>query len=75
MSTSKASAQNKKAWEHRAYEYWVKSCGEPKDLASTILKDPVVQLKKHRSLFQNIPAKRLPIYVGQMVERQCPLPY
>ena len=58
MSISEARDQNKKAWEHRAYEFWNKSYGTPKDLAKRILENPAAQLKKHKPYFENMTEKK-----------------
>lgn len=73
MSTSEASVQNKKAWEHRAYEFWVKSFGQPNDLASRILKDPEAQLKKHSVFFKNITGKKIANLCGSNGRKAVPL--
>lgn len=73
MNTSKASVQNKKAWEHRAYEFWVKRFGQPNDLACRILKNPEAQLKKHRSFFKNITGKKIANLCGSNGRKAVPL--
>lgn len=45
------SFKNKKAWEHRAYEFWIKRDGTPKEKANKIIKDPLSCLKKHSGEF------------------------
>jgi len=51
---NKQSEKNKKAWEYRAYEYWVKNDGLPEECAEFIRKDPMARLKKHGKYFCNI---------------------
>lgn len=55
----KASQQNKAAWEYRAYEYLVKSNGEPSEYARVILEDPAGKLKKHYKYFKAIEGKKI----------------
>lgn len=48
------SAINKKAWEYRAYEAWVKSNGLPEERAKVIMENPMAILKQHGKYFTNI---------------------
>ena len=48
------SAKNKKAWEYRAYEYWLKSSGLPEECAKTIKENPMARLKQHGKYFRDI---------------------
>lgn len=48
------SAKNKKAWEYRAYESWVKSSGLPEERAKVIMENPMARLKQHGKYFSNI---------------------
>lgn len=48
------SENNKKAWEYRAYENWIKNDGLPEERAKIIMKDPMARLKKHGKYFCNI---------------------
>ena len=45
---------NKKAWEYRAYEYWLKNYGLPEVRAKIIMEDPIARLKNHGKYFQNV---------------------
>lgn len=51
---SKVSDINKKAWEYRAYEYWLRCNGSPQHCADYIKSDPMLRLKNHRIYFQNV---------------------
>lgn len=73
MSISEARDQNKKAWEHRAYEFWNKSYGTPKDLAKRILENPAAQLKKHKPYFENIIEKKIANLCGSNGRKAVPL--
>lgn len=46
------SAQNKKAWEYRAYEYWNNK--SPFDTAEFIKNEPIARLRYHQKYFQNV---------------------
>lgn len=73
MSISEARDQNKKAWEYRVYEFWYMKYGTPMELAKQILKDPVVQLKKHKPYFENIKGKRIANLCGSNGRKAVPL--
>lgn len=47
------SAQNKKAWEYRAYEFWNRQ-GSPSDVAEFIKNKPIARLRYHQKYFQNV---------------------
>jgi 2-polyprenyl-3-methyl-5-hydroxy-6-metoxy-1,4-benzoquinol methylase len=53
------SAINKKAWEYRAYEYWLKRDGLPEECAKTIMENPIAKLKQHGRYFQNVNGLRI----------------
>jgi SAM-dependent methyltransferase len=48
------SAINKKAWEYRAYEFWLKNEGLPEERAKIIMENPMARLKEHGKYFINI---------------------
>lgn len=48
------SEKNKKVWEYRAYEYWLKNDGLPEERAKIIMENPIARLKKHSKYFQDI---------------------
>lgn len=73
MSISEARDQNKKAWEHRAYEFWSKSYGTPKDFAQRILENPAAQLKKHKPYFENVIEKKIANLCGSNGRKAVPL--
>ncbi|WP_413306126.1 methyltransferase domain-containing protein [Bacillus sp. 1P10SD] len=70
---NKQSAQNKKAWEHRAYEFWTKRFGTPKNLAKQILGNPEAHLKKHKIYFDNIEGKKIANLCGSNGRKAVPL--
>lgn len=47
------SLQNKKAWEHRAYDFWI-SQGSPSEIAAYIKSNPIARLRLHQKYFQNV---------------------
>ena len=51
---NKQSEINKKAWEYRAYEYWLKNDGLPEERAKIIMENPMARLKQHGKYFSNI---------------------
>ncbi|KOY80261.1 class I SAM-dependent methyltransferase [Lysinibacillus sp. FSL H8-0500] len=67
------SIKNKKAWEYRAYEFWNKSNGTPKDLAIQILENPRACLKKHKQYFEHIEGKRIANICGSNGRKAVPL--
>lgn len=67
------SSQNKKAWEYRAYEFWNKRDGTPETKAKIILKNPELQLKKHKEFFQNIKGKKIANLCGSNGRKAVPL--
>ncbi|OMF65361.1 methyltransferase domain-containing protein [Paenibacillus sp. FSL R5-0766] len=67
------SAKNKVAWEHRAYEFWNKRDGSPKEKAQQILANPLVQLKKHKQYFEQIAGKRIANLCGSNGRKAVPI--
>jgi 2-polyprenyl-3-methyl-5-hydroxy-6-metoxy-1,4-benzoquinol methylase len=70
---NKQSAQNKIAWEHRAYEFWTKNYGTPPELAQQILKDPAAHLKKHHPYFKEVNGKKIANLCGSNGRKAVPL--
>lgn len=50
---------NEKAWSHKAYDYWIKDLGSPKDIAHDILNDPKKYLRRHLEFFGDIANKKI----------------
>lgn len=46
-------AQNKKAWEYTAYDFWLKAEGQPTDFAGKIKQDPIGHLRKFTAYFDS----------------------
>ncbi|MDR0897455.1 MAG: class I SAM-dependent methyltransferase [Oscillospiraceae bacterium] len=51
--------QNKAAWQHRAYEYFVRTYGEPAEEAARIRSDPMHTLRLHRPYLPDISGLRI----------------
>ncbi|GIP29384.1 S-adenosylmethionine-dependent methyltransferase [Paenibacillus sp. J23TS9] len=67
------SQKNKKAWEHRAYEFWHKRDGSPKEKATQILENPIANLKKHKHLFEQVEGKKVANLCGSNGRKAVPL--
>ena len=73
MSISEAGEQNKRAWEHRAYEFWNRRYGKPEDLAVRLIENPLEQLKKHKAYFDDIAGKKIANLCGSNGRKAIPL--
>ncbi|MCM2982961.1 class I SAM-dependent methyltransferase [Niallia circulans] len=67
------SATNKAAWEYRAYEFWIKRDGHPKEKAKEIRKNPRACLKKHQAFLENVENKRIANLCGSNGRKAVPL--
>lgn len=67
------STKNKMAWEFRAYEFWNKRDGSPKDKANKILENPKACLKKHKQYFDHIEGKKIANLCGSNGRKAVPL--
>ena len=67
------SATNKVAWEYRAYEFWVKRDGHPKEKAQEIMKNPRASLKKHQALLAQVEGKKIANLCGSNGRKAVPL--
>jgi len=67
------SKQNKRAWEYRAYEFWVKRHGLPEEKAKELLKDPLSSLKKHKQYFEHIEGMKIANLCGSNGRKAVPL--
>ncbi len=61
------------AWEFRAYEFWNKRDGSPKDKANKILENPKACLKKHKQYFDHIEGKKIANLCGSNGRKAVPL--
>ncbi|MEK5055448.1 SAM-dependent methyltransferase [Niallia circulans] len=67
------SATNKAAWEYRAYEFWIKRDGHPKEKAKEIRKNPRACLKKHQAFLENVENKKIANLCGSNGRKAVPL--
>lgn len=67
------SQQNKKAWEYRAYEFWLQRCGTPSEYANQIRSNPLARLKKHKHHFEQVEGKRIANLCGSNGRKAVPL--
>lgn len=67
------SAQNKKAWEYNAYDFWVMEAGRPEDRAKKILNDPLGALKKYGAYFDALETIRVANICGSCGKKAVPL--
>jgi 2-polyprenyl-3-methyl-5-hydroxy-6-metoxy-1,4-benzoquinol methylase len=67
------SAANKKAWEHRTYEFWSNRDGAPMDKANKILQNPKACLKNHQEYFKDIEGKKIANLCGSNGRKAVPL--
>jgi 2-polyprenyl-3-methyl-5-hydroxy-6-metoxy-1,4-benzoquinol methylase len=67
------SIKNKIAWEYRAYEFWNKKFGSPKEKAKQILENPKAQLTKHKQYFEDIAGKNIANICGSNGRKAVPL--
>lgn len=66
-------AQNKKAWEYTAYDFWVKEAGQPADLAARIKQDPIGHLRKYAAYFDTYEGLRIANICGSCGKKAIPL--
>lgn len=67
------SAQNKKAWEYSAYEFWVKHEGSPEESARRAMENPVGMLRKYAAYFDAYEGKRVANICGSCGKKAIPL--
>ena len=44
---SNQSLQNKAAWEHKAYQWWIQATGPPEQAAADMIADPQKWVRRH----------------------------
>lgn len=67
------SAQNKKAWEFSAYDFWLKEAGVPFERAQKILLDPEASLKRYSAYFESYRGVRIANICGSCGKKAVPL--
>lgn len=65
--------QNKKAWEYRAYDFWIKDCGNPSERAKLAVENPVRMLKNYAKFFTNCKNLRVANICGSCGKKAVPL--
>jgi len=64
---------NKKAWEYRAYEFWNRRNGSPREHAKNIARDPLASLSMHKRYFADIRGKKIANPCGSNGRKAVPL--
>ena len=72
-SKQSPTAQNKKAWEYRAYEFWHQRDGTPAEKAARITPNPREHLRYHGSYFADIQGKTIANPCGSNGRKAVPL--
>ena len=67
------SAQNKKAWEYDAYEFWRRHNGTPAELAAQLVADPHRTLRRHEEYFGTLEGVRVANICGSCGKKAVPL--
>ena len=67
------SAQNKKAWEYNAYEFWVSQDGAPSERAKRDKENPVRMLKQYAHYFDTYTDIRVANICGSCGKKAIPL--
>lgn len=70
---NKESLTNKKAWEYKAYEAWIKRDGLPSDKGKEIMINPLNCLKNHEKYFRDIEKKKIANICGSNGRKAVPL--
>lgn len=64
---------NKKAWTFRAYEWWEKKSGSPRETAENMIRDPEKYLRKHLQYLGEIKGKKIAVLLGSSGRKAIPL--
>lgn len=65
--------QNKAAWEHNAYDFWVREAGTPAERAKAILTNPLTQLRKYAPYFDAFEGIKIANICGSCGKKAVPL--
>ena len=65
------SAQNKKAWEFNAYDFWIKYSGTPEEMAKKNLENPKKMLRKYAGYFDKFDGVRIALCKHITAETAC----
>lgn len=66
-------AQNKKAWEYNAYDFWCSHNGTPAELAAKLVADPNRALKRFAAYFDAFEGVRVANICGSCGKKAVPL--
>lgn len=67
------SAQNKKAWEYNAYEFWLQTCGTPAQRARQDVENPIAMLRRYADYFDAYEGVRVANICGSCGKKAIPL--
>lgn len=67
------SAQNKKAWEYNAYDFWVRHSGSPAESARKARENPIDMLRKYAAYFDAFDGIRVANICGSCGKKAIPL--
>ena len=66
-------AQNKRAWEYNAYDFWCSHNGAPAELAKTLKADPMKAIRRHAAYFDAFDGVRIANICGSCGKKAVPL--
>ncbi len=72
-ATEEYIAQNRAAWEHDAYHFWVKQSGSPSELAREMMENPRVMLRKYAQYFDSFDGLEIANICGSCGKKAIPL--
>ena len=67
------SAQNKKAWEYNAYDFWVRNSGTPEERAAQDLANPEKMLRRYARYFDRYEGVKVANICGSCGKKAVPL--
>ncbi len=65
-------AQNRAAWEHDAYHFWVKQSGSPSELAKEMTANPRAMLRKYAQYFESFEGLKIANICGSCGKKAIP---
>ena len=65
--------QNKTAWEHRAYEWWVQATGPPEQAAADMIADPGRWVRRHLPILGKVKNRHILMPLGSNGRKAVPL--
>ena len=67
------SAQNKKAWEYNAYEFWLRHAGTPEESAEKARENPLMMLRRYAQYFDAYEGVKVANICGSCGKKAIPL--